>query len=60
MKYVLRVSALALILASMMAAQPKMKASVASQHAMNRMAFASGPTPNCDPSEPECGVPSLK
>ncbi len=60
MKYLLRVSALTLIFASAMIAQPKMNTGSASTHGMNHVAFASGPTPTCDPSDPVCGVPGLE
>jgi hypothetical protein len=57
MKYFVRAFALSLIFAGAMMAQPTQTAStVASNHVagVNHVAFASGPTPVCDPNDPTC------
>jgi hypothetical protein len=57
MKYFVRAFALSLTFAGAMMAQPTQTASnVANHHvaSVHHVAFASGPTPVCDPDDPTC------
>jgi hypothetical protein len=58
MKYIVRVSALCLVFASGMLAQPTPNVNRAAVSA-DKVSHAWGPVPQCDPNDPACVEPSF-
>jgi hypothetical protein len=55
MKYFVRIFVFSLIFAGAVTARPTPKAVAATRTVnVNHVAFASGPTPLCDPNDPTC------